>query len=145
MSTYRIKSVEDILFAEIDDELYFHPAYLLNKMFKSPSARLEACKAFQTRIKPAYRLLDPQNPNSSKLYRLDDLPQVMYDQNTNNVTDHFLPTRYPMLQAQVRKAFDHKSQPQDERMLLSLARWRFLRNEMKLNQNVEQACNSVAS
>lgn len=136
MSTYRIKSVDDLLFAEIDDELYFHPAYLLNKMFKSPSARLEACTTFQKRIKPAYRLLDPQNPNSGKLYRLDDLPQVMYDQNTNDVTDHFLSTRYPMLQAQVRKAFGHKSQPHDERMLLGLARWRLSRNEMKLSRNI---------
>lgn len=84
---------------------------LLHQLFKEPATRKEACKAFQARDKPVHRLRDIHNPNSSKLYRLDDLPQVIYDPNQKRVINRFLQKKYPQLQAQVRQAF---SEPPDD-------------------------------
>lgn len=106
MST--LKYVKGILFAQMEGELYFYPPHLLHQLFQEPLNRHEACKAFQARSKPPHRLCDINNPNSPKLYRFDDLPQLIHDPNQTEVIIPFVREEYPMLQAQVCKAFGLK-------------------------------------
>lgn len=104
----RQRTVEGMLFVQLDDGLYFHPDSLLEQLFSDPFVRHQACEAFQARPKPPYRLCNPRLPYSAKLYRLDDLPQMLADPNHMNIITPFLRDKLPLLQARVYKAFGLK-------------------------------------
>lgn len=142
--TYPHKLVQNILFFQIEGDFYFCPAHLLHHLFSDPKVREDACKAFRTRIKPAHRLQNPHNPNSVKLYRLDDLPQVIDDPDHKQVIDRFLQEEYPQLPDQVRQAFIQAGTPPPESSPESKLQY-FLSDEFqKQNKVIERLLQKVS-